>query len=150
MTYSDQSVMLGDSRLGEDFSILASSTKKELWFQRRSNLYYLLNRQQSQSFSPNLSSCLSAGIHSRRLFQKAIEGFELKINGWALGAVLWVKNQWLSSWVTALADQMGKHKQVRGKSLWSQQAHFRKKSCHSCYTDSVQESKQLLYANFGL
>ena len=90
MTYSDQSVMLGDSRLGEDFSILASSTKKELWFQRRSNLYYLLNRQQSQSFSPNLSSCLSAGIHSRRLFQKAIEGFELKINGWALGSQLWL------------------------------------------------------------
>ena len=36
-----------------------------------------------------LSLCRSSGNHAPRLFQKTIEGFECKINDWALGIVLW-------------------------------------------------------------
>ena len=38
------------------------------------------------SLSPSSSRCRSSGKHSRRLFQKTIEGYCCKINGYALGA----------------------------------------------------------------
>ena len=45
--------------------------------------------RQSSSLSPSLSPCLSSGNYSLRLFQETIKGFDCKINGRALGAVLW-------------------------------------------------------------
>ena len=41
-----------------------------------------------QVLSPGLSPFLSSGIHSIRLFQKIIKGFDCKINGQALGGML--------------------------------------------------------------
>ena len=41
------------------------------------------SREQSSSLGPSLSPCWSSGNHSHRLSQKAIEGFDSKINGWA-------------------------------------------------------------------
>ena len=40
---------------------------------------------QSSSLSPSSSPCRSSGNHSRRLFQKSIEGFDCKINAKLLG-----------------------------------------------------------------
>ena len=41
----------------------------------------------TSSLSPSSSPCLSSGNHfQRQLFQNTIEGFDCKINGWALGA----------------------------------------------------------------
>ena len=40
------------------------------------------------SSSSSSSPCLTSGNHSRRLFQRTIEGFDCKINGQALGAAL--------------------------------------------------------------
>ena len=45
-------------------------------------------RQHSSSSSPNFSSCWSSCNYSWRLFQKTIEGFKCKINGWALWAAV--------------------------------------------------------------
>ena len=41
------------------------------------------------NLSPTSSPCLSSGNHSRKLFQKTIEGFDCKINDPSLGAALW-------------------------------------------------------------
>ena len=46
-----------------------------LWFGVE-KIINCLDRLQSSSSSPSLSSCKSSGNHFRRLFQKAIEGFE--------------------------------------------------------------------------
>ena len=48
-------------------------------------------RWQRSSLSPSLRPSQSSGNHSRRLFQKTIEGLEGKINDRALGATLWRK-----------------------------------------------------------
>ena len=45
-------------------------------------------RRQSSTLIPNSSSCGPSGNHSRRLCHKTIEGFEGKIYGQALRAVL--------------------------------------------------------------
>ena len=54
----------------------------------RWNLYNSLVRSKSSSLSPSSSPCLSSGNYSWRLFQKTIKGFDSRINGWALWAVL--------------------------------------------------------------
>ena len=70
-------------------------------------------RRQSSSLSPSLSPCWSSGNHSRRLFQKTIEGLEGKINGQALGAAL------LHGCVCACpSGRTGKHKHRAFPSLW--------------------------------
>ena len=60
------------------------STHFVLGLPSRWNLCNPLVRLQSSSLSQSSSPCLSSGNHSRRLFQKIIQGLEGKINGQVL------------------------------------------------------------------
>ena len=96
--------------------------------------------------SPSSSPCRSSGNHSQRLFQKTIEGLEVKINGQAFEAAL--RHCLLRS------DRQHKHRVI--PSLWQL---LLAATCsleenvlplllyHSCYTDLVQELKRLSYTD---
>ena len=66
-----------------------------------------LPRLQSTCLSPSSSPCLSSGNHLLTLFQKTIEGFDCKTNGWALGAAL----------QHSLAGWKGEHKPYEHKAF---------------------------------
>ena len=60
-----------------------------LFFNRSStDLKKEINLQQKSSLSPSLNPCLLFCNHSWRLFQKTIEVFDCRINGWAFGGAV--------------------------------------------------------------
>ena len=89
------------------------------------------------------SGCLSSDNHSRRLYQKAIEDFDCKINGRAFGAAL---RHSLGRVQPAELDRQAQAQgvfivtfRVGGSHCCQQQASKRKSCYHSCNTDSVRE-----------
>ena len=60
------------------------------WIQTPHSLFWDSDFRADKTFTTRYSSpCQASGNHSRRPFQKTIEGLEGKINGQALGATLW-------------------------------------------------------------
>ena len=90
----------------------------------------------TSSLIPSLSPCLSSGNHSRRLFQKTIEGFDCKINGQALGAAL--QHRLGGSDGRAASANIWCFR-VCCSRCWQRPARLKKTCYHSFDTDSVQE-----------
>ena len=99
-------------------------------------------RRQRSSLSP--SPCLSSNNLSWMLVEKAIRGFDCKING----------QNGLSSWplgLVVLASTNTKHFWIWDSGCWQLLACLLKKCYHSWNTDLVQESKGFWwFVNFRL
>ena len=113
-----------------------NSTQFIQGFQGRQNLYNLLVSRWSSHLSPSLSLYLSSGSHSQRPSQKAIEGFDIKINGLTLGlhSSCWALHSLQAPTNTGCFL-------VCRSLCWQWNTHFRNNSCHSYNFDLAQETK---------
>ena len=98
-----------------------------LWLRRRKTLNLFVKRQ-SSNFSPKMS-CSSKGCF-RSGIQEAMEGFECRINGRALGVAL-------QHIVRRASTKSGRFRVGRTR-CWQRPSRFRKKCRHSCDTDYVR------------
>ena len=98
----------------------ADTTTKTCWSGCRVQvLVHVLSGRRAPAW--HLAKC---GTHFIRLFQRVIEDFDFKINGWALREALWH-----SSWWYRQAQA-----QVCSSNCRQQQPHFSKTCCNACDT----------------